>query len=143
MANYAAEMLRKSFSNKDAKVAFLNASKWVATNLIHDEVVRGSTMCKYEKGYDEKTCKYIIIVVVYVSLNEQQAREDHCAICKEVHHSFFINENVNCNECKLKAYQSRVDNRLQYLKEHLKERIVVDVKKHKVVAEGDSYLDQE
>jgi len=140
MANYTSDILKKTFEARKAKDAYLKACRWVGTKIIHDEQVNGLVQCRYVKAYDDTSGMYTVTVIVSAVVDEKAVREEHCKICREVHHSFFINENINCNECKLKAYQRRVDSRLQYLSEHLRGRLS-DAKKYNPLDEEDSYLD--
>lgn len=94
----------------------MQAAKWVSTNIIAKDELRDNVLVKYEKSEQSPT----ITVYLYISLPEKEIKERHCNICKEVHKSFFINEQYNCNSCNLNGYQRRADNMMKIKSDYYK-----------------------
>lgn len=118
---YSEKLCSKTFGGGSMKDAFLKASKWVATNIIADQRFHEITV-EYLK--DESLPQ--ITAVLFVGIKEKEIQDEHCAICKEFSKSFFINEETNCNSCKVKGYQKRQVQHLEvkaaYYKELLKQK---------------------
>lgn len=122
MVKFSEEFAKKSFSSERMKDAFLTASKWVATNVISDPRLNG-VQVSYEK---QNGSVPTVVVRLYAVLDEKELRERHCNICKEMHASFFIDDNTNCEWCKAKGYQKRLDSMISMKREFYK-----DILRHK------------
>lgn len=118
MMKYTEEFYCTRFKGKDRKDAYLRACKWYATNVLSKDELH-NVHAEFEKEEQSPT----ITLHLYITLYEDQVREEHCRICKEVHKSFLMNENVNCDECKLKGYQKRVDQKIAIKKAYYRELI--------------------
>ena len=110
---------KKKFAAKTMKDAFLKASKWVASNIIA-RVELKDVQVKYEKQEEQLPT---ICIYLYAGLDEGELRKRHCNICKEMHHSFFIDENTNCDWCTTKAYQRRTNEMIKEKKLYYKKII--------------------
>lgn len=121
---YSEKFYSKKFSDGDSKKAYLKACKWLAKYVLSKQEFKQIEFGieKVQAGKDEEIINTFELSL-YVVLSEEELRERHCTICKETHKSFFISEETNCNWCKLKAYQRRMDeliaNKVQYYKECL------------------------
>lgn len=109
MKIFTQEYFKKSFHGSSLKEAYLKACKWVSTNVISKAELGRNTLVKYDKKEQKGTQLPTIEVTLFAVINEAEVRERHCAICKETHASFFINENCNCAWCNTSAYQRRID----------------------------------
>ena len=111
---YSKQFAQKTFSGASTKEAYMKAVKWYASNIIARDELH-EVQVEFVKGINQVTLK------LYAVMQEQVVRENHCAICKEMHKSFFINEATNCNVCNASAYQRRLDQKMtikyQYYKE--------------------------
>lgn len=116
MLNFSIELLEKSFTAKNMKEAYMKAVKWYATNVLAKDELH-NVMVEYKKDKQSPT----ITIHLYISMAEEEIRQEHCKICKEFHNSFFINNVENCNNCNLIGYQKRLDNKIQIKKEFYKE----------------------
>lgn len=112
---YTQEFLSKKFSGKNMKEAYLKACKWFATNVLSKDELH-CIQASYEKIYDEQSPT--VVIHLYASLLEGEARAKHCNICKEMHKSFFSNEETNCSSCKLKSYQNRCEQHIKIKTEY-------------------------
>lgn len=54
--------------------------------------------------------------VVYTMLDIMSEQTNFCRLCKEMHHSFFINENYNCSRCNYKTFLKRMQQKLRISK---------------------------
>lgn len=101
------------------KDAYMKAVKWVATNVLSKDELH-NVQVEFEKD------KHFPSVVVHLSagLNEKEIMDQHCNCCKEMHSSFFINEDMTCNRCSTIAYERRmvqkINIKVDYYKECLK-----------------------
>ena len=114
MLRYSDEFYSKKFTGKNTKEAYLKACKWYATNVIAKDELR-NVYVEYEKRDEQSPT---IVIHLYASLLEGEARAKHCNICKEMHKSFFSNEETNCNSCKLRSYQSRCEQHIKIKTEY-------------------------
>lgn len=96
---------QKTFKGATTKDAYMKAVKWYASNVIAVDELH-EVQVEFIKGTNQVTIK------LYTVLQEQTVRENHCAICKEMHKSFFINEANNCGACKVSAYQRRLEQKI-------------------------------
>lgn len=110
MLSFMEELMSKSFVGENMKEAYMKAVKWYATNVLAKDELRGICVM-YEKIYDEQSPT--VVIHLYVSMVEEEVRERHCQICKEFHHSFFINEAENCNSCNVSGYQKRLEQNIK------------------------------
>ena len=112
------KIIEREFSGKNMKEAYLNCCKWVSTNII---AVNNSENITYSIQKKKTQDTYVIVLKVYVFADEQETKEKHCEICKEVRHNLFMEENKHmCEGCKLNPYRKRLEEKLKLLKEGLK-----------------------
>lgn len=45
---------------------------------------------------------------IYTNLDLALSQKEFCKICKEIHCSFFVNEEYNCSRCNMKSFLKRV-----------------------------------
>ena len=118
---YSKEFFKKKFTADTMKIAYMNAVKWYATNVLSKDELH-NVQIEFEKGYNEQ--RYPTITIhLFAVLNEEELRERHCKICKETHTLFYTNSNYNCNKCEVNAYQKRTDDMLRVKTEYYKELI--------------------
>lgn len=104
---YVIPLLDKSFTSVTMKDAYMKAVKWYASNVLAKDELH-NILVEYEKGNDELQSP-TITAHLFISISEQEVRSEHCNICKEFHNSFFINNKVDCNNCKMAGYINRLD----------------------------------
>lgn len=119
MLKFCEEFAKKSFSGKTTKDAYLKAIKWVAKNIISQDAFK-DVIIQYEKDLKNENT---MIVRFYTSLKEKDVKAEHCQCCKEMHKSFFINENFNCNRCAVKGYEERLNRIIKIKTAFYRERI--------------------
>lgn len=109
MISYCEEFFTKKFCSDNMKSVFLNASKWVATNVISKAELH-NVKVEYEKKKDQFPT---IVVHLFATISSEEVKERHCEICKEMHNKFFINENCNCAWCNSMAFERRAEQIMQ------------------------------
>ena len=120
MIRYSEEIDRKTFTDSTMKGAYLKACKWYASNVLSKDELTGIHV-EFEKRYDDTVPT--VTIHLYASLVEDEVLNSHCQICKETHSSFYINDETNCNYCKVKAYQRRLENRIAVKRQYSREII--------------------
>lgn len=116
MLRFAEEVISKSFIGDNMKDAYMKAVKWYATNILAKDELH-NIYVEYEKDKQSPT----VTVHLYATLEEEEVRQSHCAICKEFHRSFFINETENCNCCNVSGYQRRLEQKMKVKKDFYRE----------------------
>ena len=122
MLKYIEEYAKRVFEGGSHKEAYTKAMKWIATNIIADSELKNSII-NIEKTQNKETQLPEIIVHLSVCLTEKEHRDRHCRVCREIHSSFFMNEETNCAWCKAMAYQRRLDEFIKNKKSYYKERL--------------------
>lgn len=116
MLRFAEELISKKFTGENMKDAYMKAVKWYASNILAKDELHGICV-EYEKDTQFPT----IIAHLYITMNEEEVRQNHCNVCKEFHHSFFINEAENCNNCNVSGYQKRLDIKIKAKRDYYRE----------------------
>ena len=119
MIKYSQEFFKKSFSDDDMKSAYLSAVKWYSTNIL-SKVEFKNVHVQFIKE-DETEYPTITIHLFAVQDGEKDVMEQHCQCCREMHHSFFINEDTNCNRCSALGFQNRLEQKTNIKKDWYKE----------------------
>lgn len=70
----------------------------------------GSMYFEVEKLENEEQPTFELSL--FVTLDEKEVMDRHCKICKETHKLFYVNENYNCDACKIKVYRQRLEERI-------------------------------
>lgn len=103
------------FESSDEKEAYLkgckNLAKYIASKKYKNlsfSVERVGNSCVFN---------------VYTTLNMNPDQKNFCDLCKEMHSSFFINEEYNCKRCNLKAFLEREDKKLRISKSFYRKEI--------------------
>lgn len=94
------------FNSYSYKESYVQAMKYLSSYVKYDNIT-----FKLEKQKDGKSIKLII----YYTFDEKQLAAHRCTVCKEFHHSFFINEENNCEVCRMKAYRKELALRIKSL----------------------------
>lgn len=114
------KFMEKNFGDEDEyddlKTAYLKACKWVSTHIISKK--HKNVVWKMEKYSDS-----VIRLKLYCELNEDAEFKSHCKMCKEFHTSFFLNDQYNCDVCKLKSFLLKMNGKAKISKEYYREQI--------------------
>lgn len=120
MAKYSDTVYQLSFTGKTMKDAYLKACKWYASNVLSKDELQ-NIQVEYIK--DNKKQLPTITARLFTSVEEAEIKATHCAICKETHASFFINENCNCAWCNTDAFERRIREQLNIKRTFIKNKI--------------------
>lgn len=115
--HFSEEFYKRSFTADDMKSAYLKAVKWYASNVLSKAELQ-RVHVEFIKDEQSPT---ITIHLFAVLDDEQEVFSQHCKRCEEMHHSFFINENNNCNICVAKGYQNRMEQKIKIKRDYYKE----------------------
>ena len=121
MIKYSREFYKKSFTADTMKSAYLSAGKWYSTNVLSKaEFI--NVHVQFVKD-DKAEFPTIIMHLFAVQDGEQDVMTQHCACCKEMHHSFFINEDTHCSRCSALGFQNRLEQKINIKKDYYKEML--------------------
>lgn len=115
MLRFEEEFLVKSFIGSNMKDAYMKAVKWYATNVLAKDELHGVCV-EYIKDKQSPT----VTIHLYVTLTEEEVRQNHCQVCREVHRSFFLNEVESCDNCSVSGYQRRLEQKIKVKREFYK-----------------------
>ena len=125
MIKFSTEFFRKTFSGDDMKTAYISAVKWYSTNVL-SKVEFANVHVQFEKT-TKGEFPAVTIHLFAVQDSEKDVMEQHCKCCKEMHSSFFINEDTHCGRCSALGFQNRlvqrIVNKKQYYKEMLRKQV--------------------
>lgn len=126
---YSKEFFKKKFIADTMKTAYMNACKWYATNVLSKDELH-NVQVEFEKTHDEQQYPTVIIHLFAV-LKEEELKERHCKICREMSNLFYMHSNSNCNKCEVSAYQKRTEDmirvKVEYYREILSKRAKEDL----------------
>ena len=115
---YSQQLAKKVFRGTDQKDAYMKAVKWYASNILASDKFHG-IMAEYIKLPGGG-----VTMVLWSTMSQREIMEDHCQCCREMHRSFFINEDTHCSRCSAMGFQNRLEwkmgIKLSYYKELLK-----------------------
>lgn len=116
MIKYLKEFYKKSFTADNMKSAYLSAVKWYSTNVLS----RAEFMNVHVQFVkDDKAESPTITIHLFSALDgEQDVMTKHCECCKEMHRSFFINEDTCCSRCSALSFQKRLEQRINVKRDY-------------------------
>lgn len=121
MIKYSREFYKKSFTADSMKSAYLSAVKWYSTNVLSKAEFM-NVHAQFVKD-DKSEFPTITIHLFAVQDGEQDVMTQHCACCREMHHSFFINEDTHCSRCSALGFQNRLEQKINIKKDYYKEML--------------------
>lgn len=121
MIKYSREFCKKSFTADTMKEAYMAAVKWYASNIL-SKAEFANVQVQFIKS-DIGESPTITIHLFTVQDNEKDVMSQHCQCCKEMHKSFFINEDTNCNRCSALGFQNRLEQRLSIKRDYYREML--------------------
>lgn len=125
MIKYSREFYKKSFTADTMKAAYMSAVKWYSTNVLS----KAEFVNVHVQFIKEDKCEYptITIHLFAVQDGEQDVMTQHCECCREMHNSFFINEDTYCGRCSAAGFQRRlekkIDIKMSYYKGMLRKQL--------------------
>ena len=122
---YIVKIFSQDFSDEKAKQAYLNACQWVASNILsikRDIPVEDVTWNIKRKENVKKDINTFTLTV-YVKIDEEEVKEQHCNICRQANQLFYMNVKDVCHECKLNAYFKRAEEKGRVKGNVMKEKL--------------------
>lgn len=120
MIKYSREFFKKSFSAESMKSAYLSAVKWYSTNVLSKaEFI--NVHVQFIK--EDKELPTITVHLFAVQDGEKDVMTYHCKCCKDMHHSFFINEDTHCDRCSALGFQNRLEQNINIKRDYYKEML--------------------
>lgn len=123
---YSEQIAKKTFYGINTKDAYMKAVKWYASNVIANDKLK-DVHVEYTKGENSS-----IVMKLFATLNEEEVMERHCACCKEMHRSFFINQSTNCDRCNIAGYKRRLEKQIKIKAGYCKELLSKILKEEEV-----------
>ncbi len=121
MIKYSREFYKKEFTADTMKSAYMSAVKWYSTNVLsRAEFI--NVQVKFEKN-EKSEFPTIVVRLFAVQDGEKDVMSQHCQCCREMHHSFFINEDTACNRCSALAFQKRLEEKINIKKSYYNEML--------------------
>ena len=124
MIKYSREFGRKSFSADTMKTAYLKATKWYAINVL-SKAEFANVHVQFVK---EQDCESPTVTIHLFAVLDgvKDAMDHHCECCREMHQTFFINEDTHCNRCSALGFQRRLEDKISIKRSYYREML----KKH-------------
>lgn len=72
---------------------------------------------------DRTSVKGEFVFTIFTNVELSGDQKNFCKMCKEIHSSFFVNEEYNCNRCNLKTFLLREEQKLRISKQFYKEKM--------------------
>ena len=120
MIKYSREFYKKSFSADTMKAAYLSAVKWYSTYVLSKDEFE-NVQVQFIKDSKNGEFPTITVHLFAVQDGEKDVMAHHCKCCKEMHSSFFINEDTHCNRCSALGFQNRLEQKINIKKDFYKE----------------------
>ena len=118
MVKYSKEFYKKSFAADTMKMAYLKATKWYAINVLSKAEFE-NVQVQFIKD-TKRELPTVTMRLFAVQDGEKDIMAQHCKRCKEMHSSFFINEDTHCNRCSALGYQNRIEQMIGIKEEYYK-----------------------
>lgn len=114
---YCQQLAKKTFHGVDRKDAYLRAAKWYASVVLASDKFHG-VLAEYIKLDDGG-----VVLTLWASVDESDVLDEHCQLCREMHSSFFINEDTNCNRCSAISLHKRIEWKMGIKMDYYKETL--------------------
>ena len=115
--SFSQEFFRKTFTADTRKNAYMSAVKWFAINVLSkDELNR-----VHAEFIKDPQSPSVTLHLFAVLDREKEIMDDHCTRCREMHKSFFINEDTACNRCSALGFQKRLEEKMSIKRTYYRE----------------------
>ena len=119
MILFSEEFARKDFTADSMKKAYMDACKWYASNILSNDILKDINVSFEKLNESQPTIRIHLVMPLKLSV----VKKNHCDICKETHKMFYLNDNVDCNRCKINAFEWRMTEMLKNKKAAYRETL--------------------
>ena len=109
MIKYSREFYKKSFAADNMKSAYLSACKWYSTNILSKVEFKNVHVQFVKEDVNKTESPTVTVHLFAVQDNEKDVLKEHCECCREMHRTFFVNEDTHCNRCSALGFQNRLE----------------------------------
>ena len=113
--NISTKFYEADFRSETPKAAYLKACEFVAKHVLSgNSKVEVDKVTWQVKRTDDRSVHNLptFQLTLFYVYDEEVVNEQNCKVCKEAHHSYFINENFNCNRCNKSTYRLRMEEKI-------------------------------
>lgn len=111
---------RQDFIGTSTKEAYLEACKWVAKNVVSNEVEIGETFWRITRqDADSPTVR----LELHALLDAGDSFTSFCGKCKEFHSLFYLNQQFNCDTCTHATFKQLMESKLKTKQHYRKEKL--------------------
>lgn len=109
----------KDFKAAKMKDAYLEACKWVSTNIV---AKNNSNHITYRIIKTKQSAlSNIVTAEIYLYVDEEEVHTRHCNICKELAKGLYMKENkFRCEVCKVNPYRERIQKQIEEIRAGIK-----------------------
>lgn len=113
----------QEFKGKSYKDAYKKATKWVASNIIANNIEVTWKIVKIPVELTTKVNGCRVKLSLFVELDIEDHFIKRCNVCTSFHTKFYINQQMNCDKCNAKALLDTAKDKLKIKKQYIKEKI--------------------
>lgn len=110
---YSELFYKIEFSDKVSKKAYLNACKWLATNVYSKDEFSEYVTVKITKNKERKLPTFT--VKLFITIDEKEMCNEYCGKCKQLHTIFYSVDKPDCTACKLNGYRYKLHDNIKNL----------------------------
>ena len=114
----------RTFKAAKSKDAYMKVCKWLAINIISNKHLYDSTWKITKVKETPNWTKFKL--ELFCTLDDAEIADRFCKVCKEIHSSFFINEEYNCNRCNMITFRKRLKESLDVKTTYRQQRMQDD-----------------
>ena len=123
VSQYTEFIGEKEFFDIEPKKAYLNACKWLATNVYSKPDYSKHICVEILKVQNKKGTKVKFIVKLYCMIDESEQKRNYCLKCREMANILYSVNSPKCEECRMYGYRSRLQNEMVNMKKILKDEV--------------------
>ena len=110
--NVSQQFFSKDFADDVPKEAYLKACAWVAKVVLSKSSKVEVSNLTWKISPVSKTDLPTYRLELFVTYDEEDVNSSMCEVCKQLHSSFFSNNEFNCSKCNKEAYRKREQQKL-------------------------------
>lgn len=124
MIVYSEKIFQKTFSNEVSKDAYLEACKWLAKTVYSKGDLPRYITVRINKSDKKVKNKFVFIVEVFATIEEEEIHENFCHKCKQLHTIFYSIDKPECCKCNMFVYRQKVADSIKVMKGYLESELI-------------------